>query len=90
MGLLTVVTGLLHESLSSRSVAVIVAGGIFSVAVLVIVFNVLQQLLHKNPNEPPVVFHWVPFFGNTITYGIDPYKFFFRCRERVSRSLELS
>ncbi|KAF1997978.1 cytochrome P450 [Amniculicola lignicola CBS 123094] len=31
-----------------------------------------------NPNEPPVVFHWIPIIGNTITYGMDPYGFFFR------------
>jgi hypothetical protein len=53
------------------------------IAVLV-VGNVLKQLLFKNPKEPPVVFHLLPFFGNTIEYGIDPVKFFFKCREKVS------
>lgn len=49
---------------------------------LAIVLNILSQLLFKDPNEPPVVFHIVPFFGSTITYGIDPFKFFFSCKEK--------
>lgn len=28
------------------------------------------------------MFHLVPFIGSTIAYGIDPYKFFFACREK--------
>ena len=44
--------------------------------------NVLRQLLFKNKNEPPLVFHWVPIIGSTISYGIDPFKFFFACREK--------
>ena len=50
---------------------------------LAVVANVLRQLLFKNPNEPPLVFHWVPVIGSTIEYGIDPYKFFFKCQEKV-------
>jgi sterol 14-demethylase len=49
---------------------------------LAILLNVASQLLFRNPNEPPVVFHWVPVIGSTISYGIDPYKFFFACREK--------
>nr|BDO47175.1 14-alpha sterol demethylase Cyp51A [Aspergillus lentulus]BDO47176.1 14-alpha sterol demethylase Cyp51A [Aspergillus lentulus]BDO47177.1 14-alpha sterol demethylase Cyp51A [Aspergillus lentulus] len=50
----------------------------------VILLNVVYQLFYRlwNRTEPPMVFHWVPFLGNTISYGIDPYKFFFACRER--------
>ncbi|KAF5698459.1 cytochrome P450 monooxygenase 51B [Fusarium mundagurra] len=44
--------------------------------VLSVVLNVFNQLLFKNSNEPPLVFHWFPFIGSTITYGIDPPKFF--------------
>ncbi|TFA98484.1 Eburicol 14-alpha-demethylase [Trichoderma ghanense] len=43
---------------------------------LAVVINVLQQLLFKNPNEPPMVFHWFPFIGSTVIYGMDPPKFF--------------
>lgn len=50
---------------------------------LSVFLNVLRQLLFRGPkSEPPVVFHFVPFIGSTITYGIDPYKFFFSCREK--------
>jgi hypothetical protein len=51
--------------------------------VLAIVWHVLRQILFKNLNEPPVVFHWLPIIGSTITYGIDPYKFFFQNQKKV-------
>ncbi|PLN81727.1 14-alpha sterol demethylase [Aspergillus taichungensis] len=51
-------------------------------ALVLIVLNVARQLLFRNPKEPPVVFHWVPFLGSTIAYGIDPYAFFFSCRKK--------
>ncbi|KAL5339437.1 cytochrome P450 [Aspergillus crustosus] len=50
--------------------------------ILAIVLNVIRQLLFRNKNEPPVVFHWIPFVGSTITYGMNPYKFFSSCREK--------
>nr|WIM52632.1 14-alpha-demethylase [Cercospora beticola] len=50
---------------------------------LSVVVNVLRQVLFRQPkNEPPLVFHFVPIIGSTISYGIDPYKFFFSCREK--------
>jgi sterol 14-demethylase len=60
--------------------------GLSAVAIFVtlsILINVASQLLvRRNSSDPPVVFHWVPIIGSTITYGIDPYKFFFSCREK--------
>ena len=53
-----------------------------TVIATIILLNVARQVLLRNPNEPPIVFHWVPFIGSTVTYGIDPYKFFFACREK--------
>ena len=50
---------------------------------LTILTNVLQQTLLKKSNEPPVVFHWLPVVGSTVTYGIDPFKFFFQCQVKV-------
>ncbi|KAK3644128.1 Lanosterol 14-alpha-demethylase [Elasticomyces elasticus] len=47
---------------------------------LTILLNIAKQLLFRNPNEPPLVFHWLPFIGSTITYGMDPYTFFFTNR----------
>lgn len=68
------------RDLSSTGQAFALAVGIPLVAV---VLNVLAQLvLPKNPSAPPVVFHIVPIIGSAITYGMDPYKFFFDNREK--------
>lgn len=83
MGLLATIAGPLAERFSETSTALLVAGGLAAVLVLTVVLNVLKQILVRNPNEPPLVFHWLPMIGSTITYGIDPYKFFFSCREKV-------
>lgn len=45
-------------------------------------YFIVHQLYLGNPHEPPVVFHWLPLLGSTVAYGIDPYKFFFSCREK--------
>jgi hypothetical protein len=84
MGLIEAVSGPLGAQIAQRGTAVVVAGGFVAFLVLTVVLNVLKQLLWKNPNEPPVVFHWFPIVGNTVMYGMDPYKFFFECREKVS------
>lgn len=55
------------------------------VVLLTILVNVLQQVLFKSPNTPPMVFHLLPVIGSTITYGIDPFKFFFDCQRKVRR-----
>ena len=83
MGFIATVAGPLSDQLSNRSFGVVVGSALVSFIVLAIALNVLSELLFRNPKEPPVVFHWVPFIGSTITYGIDPYKFFFSCREKV-------
>jgi len=58
------------------------AGCVTSAFLIVIVLNVLSQLFPKK-NEPPVVFHLVPFIGNAVTYGMDPYKFLKTQRQKV-------
>jgi sterol 14-demethylase len=63
-------------------VGVAVGGFLF----LSVFLNILKQTLFKNPNEPPVVFHWFPFVGSTITYGINPPRFFRENRAKVSRT----
>ncbi|KAB8263605.1 cytochrome P450 [Aspergillus pseudonomiae] len=52
--------------------------------VAIIALNVTYQFLFRllNKTRPPLVFHWVPFIGSTIHYGMDPYGFFFSCREK--------
>lgn len=79
MGILAAVP----KYLPNNSAGVLIAGGLLSLVIVAVIFNVLGQLLVKDPNEPPIVFHWVPFIGSTVTYGIDPYRFFFSCREKV-------
>ena len=56
-----------------------------SIFLSLIATNILLQKLRlfQSPTDPPVVFHWIPFIGSTVTYGIDPYKFFFKCRHKV-------
>lgn len=83
MGLFAAALDKICEQCSTQSIYVLAGLGFATVIVLSVVINVLAQLLFKNPNEPPVVFHWFPFIGNTISYGIDPYKFFFECRRKV-------
>lgn len=71
------------DFLQDKSPLAVWSSALVGVVVLSIVLNVLRQVLFKNPAEPPMVFHLLPFLGSTITYGIDPYKFFFACREKV-------
>ncbi|KAJ6445494.1 Mitochondrial import inner membrane translocase subunit tim44 [Purpureocillium lavendulum] len=44
--------------------------------------SIIWQLLPKRRSEPPTVFHWFPFLGNAISYGMNPHSFFARCREQ--------
>lgn len=83
MGLLAVALEKLSELHSTQSLWVLGSLGLLALVSMSIVVNVLQQILFKNPHEPPVVFHWFPFVGSTISYGMDPYKFFFDCRAKV-------
>ena len=40
-----------------------------------VLMNGLKQALFKKRNEPPVVFHWLPFVGSALSYGQEPNKF---------------
>lgn len=83
MGFFSSLVEQLCERCSTQSIWTLAVVGVLSFISLSVVINVLRQLLFKNPHEPPVVFHWFPFVGSTVTYGIDPYKFFFNCRAKV-------
>ncbi|KAJ5595187.1 uncharacterized protein N7459_001395 [Penicillium hispanicum] len=52
------------------------------IAFVSVALNVVHQVCFYRRHEPPVVFHWFPFVGSTIQYGMDPYKFFFSSREK--------
>ncbi|EKG20825.1 Cytochrome P450 E-class group IV [Macrophomina phaseolina MS6] len=52
--------------------------------VAAVTFHVLRQLFFFTKNEPPVVFHWFPLLGSTVSFGMDPLKFFADCKKKVS------
>lgn len=85
MGLLQeVVSHPLAQQLQQLGLGAQIAIVLASIVGLAVFLNVASQILFKNPNEPPMVFHWFPFIGNTITYGMDPPTFFKENREKVS------
>lgn len=86
MGLLEEVAGPLSQHFSKLGTASQVGVIAATVIVLSIVLNVLNQLMFKNPNEPPLVFHWLPLIGSTVTYGMDPPRFFSENSKKVSQS----
>ena len=81
MGLLEKVGGYLSET-STQSLFALFGLGLAAFLALAVVLNVLSQLLFRNPNQPPLVFHWFPFIGSTVIYGIHPYNFFFECQKK--------
>lgn len=82
MGALQALTDAVVPLVGNTSIWILVLAGSGIFITAAILLNIARQLLFRNPHEPPVVFHLVPFIGSTITYGIDPYKFFFACREK--------
>lgn len=69
----------LRDQTLAVQIPVIIFAGIFASVVL----NVASQLLvPRSKSSPPVVFHWFPFIGSAVTYGMDPYTFFFENRKK--------
>ncbi|KAL5614464.1 hypothetical protein BROUX41_004569 [Berkeleyomyces rouxiae] len=68
-----------YRSLTTSHQAII---GFVAFVTLSVVLNVAKQILLKNPNRPPVVFHLFPLIGSTVSYGIDPPSFFVNCRKK--------
>ncbi len=52
--------------------------------VLSIFINACRQLFFRSKTEPPTVFHWIPYIGNAVSYGMDPVGFFEKYREKVN------
>lgn len=84
MGLLTAIADCLHCAFAGRSALAVFSAAGLALIVVSVVVNVLIQFLFKNPNEPPVVFHWFPYVGSTLDYGMNPFAFFDKCKKRVS------
>lgn len=86
MGLLATILeplGPYFQELSKLGTPMLVAVATVTFVVLSVLINVLNQLLPKDPTKPPVVFHYFPFFGSTVRYGMDPYVFFQDCQKKV-------
>ena len=86
MGLVATLLGPFADRVADTSPILVASAGFFVLLSLVVVLNVLKQLLIKNPNQPPVVFHWFPLIGSTISYGMDPIAFFKSCQDKVCRT----
>lgn len=54
----------------------------FTAISLIVVLNVLSQILYKNPNRAPVVFHLFPWIGSSVVYGMKPFEFFKENQEK--------
>ncbi|KAK4154730.1 cytochrome P450 [Chaetomidium leptoderma] len=76
------VAGPLAEGFSRLGLASQIAVSFGGFLFLSVFLNVLSQVLFKDPNVPPVVFHWFPVVGSTITYGMDPPRFFKENKEK--------
>ncbi|CCF32640.1 eburicol 14-alpha-demethylase [Colletotrichum higginsianum] len=82
MGLLQEVAGPLSQQFQTLGTGLQIVTIVGAVIFLSVVLNVASQILFKNSNEPPVVFHWFPFIGSTVIYGMDPPAFFKANREK--------
>ncbi|OAA66736.1 eburicol 14a-demethylase [Niveomyces insectorum RCEF 264] len=76
MGVFQELLGPVAQQYARLGTATQIGVGVLAALVVLVAFNVARQLLFKNPHEPPVVFHWFPLIGSTITYGMDPPRFF--------------
>ena len=63
---------------------------VFSLLLASILANIVKQLFFRDPHRPPVVWHWIPKIGSTVEYGQDPYKFFFKCQQKVSFGFDIA
>ena len=82
MGLLATVSTPIERLLSGFSVWQIVLLGFSGFLGVAILANVIRQWLFYDRSAPPEVFSLLPVLGSTITYGIDPFNFFFGCHEK--------
>ncbi|GAA5978185.1 hypothetical protein JCM11641_001128 [Rhodosporidiobolus odoratus] len=54
-----------------------------SLFAILVILNALRQIFSlRDPTKPPKVFHYVPFIGCALSYGLDPLNFFERCRQK--------
>ncbi|CUM56612.1 unnamed protein product [Debaryomyces tyrocola] len=47
------------------------------------IYNLLWQFFYSLRNDSvPLVFHWMPWVGSAVVYGMQPYEFFENCRTK--------
>ncbi|KAJ2969501.1 hypothetical protein NQ176_g8628 [Zarea fungicola] len=73
---------ILEELLKPHDASRLVGYGFFVLVALVVVNACRQVLLPRNKSEPPTVFHWIPYIGNAVSYGMDPVAFFVKYRAK--------
>lgn len=71
--------------LGDTSSALLVASYGAAALFLAILLNAFQQLLPRKKSEPALVFHWIPFIGNAVSYGMNPLLFYQQCQKKVRR-----
>ncbi|KAI8270876.1 Eburicol 14-alpha-demethylase [Colletotrichum sp. SAR11_239] len=59
----------------------LVVYGLAGLAVSIII-SICRQLFFQNKSLPPTVFHWIPYVGNAVSYGMDPVAFFEKYRAK--------
>ncbi|KUI52487.1 Eburicol 14-alpha-demethylase [Cytospora mali] len=59
----------------------LVTYGLFGLVACILI-NACRQLFFRRKSEPPAVFHWVPYIGNAVSYGMDPVAFFEKYRAK--------
>lgn len=70
------------KAVDLSSLATIAFYGFIGLIVSVLV-NACRQTFFHGKSEPPAVFHWIPYIGNAISYGMDPVAFFVKYRAQV-------
>lgn len=70
------------EVLGLSSLAPIAFYGLIGLVASILI-NACRQTLFHAKSEPPAVFHWIPYIGNAVSYGMDPVAFFVKYRAKV-------
>ena len=82
MGLFTSLAEPLERLAASLPLWQLVLLGFTAFLTIAITYNIIRQVFFYDRNAPPEVFSLIPVLGSTVTYGIDPFKFFFQCYEK--------
>ncbi|KPI45748.1 Eburicol 14-alpha-demethylase [Cyphellophora attinorum] len=82
MGLFTTLSEPFERLLAALPLWQVLLLGGTAFLTLAVAINIVQQLFFYDRNAPPMVFHTVPIVGSAVSYGMDPFKFFFANHEK--------